>query len=391
MAAISLCMIVRNEERFLAGCLASVAGLVDELVLVDTGSDDGTLEIAHQFGARVVEHAWEDDFAAARNAGLDVARGSHALVLDADERLAASGHDALRCALSDTRLLLGLLPLHNADTLDAPENEVLSGVRRIGSPGWVPRFFRLHPALRFTRRVHETLTPSLNVLRGEGLGEAMPIEAPIVHFGEVPSLRASLGRDERNDRLMRRVLEDDPADGDMAGHLAAQLLKIGRAAEARAVGERTLEPFLRAIDVRPAGYLPMSTVRLGYALAFAQVDTGAPEAALRTARACAARFPIRHPNLAFVEAYALERLERFDEAIAAYAVCLELGGTESSQQILTGVTGDLALLRVAYVLRAQRRHQDAAEVARRVGGAWRVEAQGLLATLAPASGSVTPI
>src|SRR5436309_8928498 len=81
-------MIVRNEAARLAACLDSAGPAVDEIVVVDTGSTDGTQALARAEGARVVEWSWRDDFAAARNQALALARGPWVLVLDGDERLA---------------------------------------------------------------------------------------------------------------------------------------------------------------------------------------------------------------------------------------------------------------------------------------------------------------
>jgi glycosyltransferase involved in cell wall biosynthesis len=83
---ISLCMIVRNEERKLARALDSARDWVGEIVVVDTGSTDRTVEIAESYGARVIHFPWCDDFSAARNASLDAATNEWALVLDADEQ-----------------------------------------------------------------------------------------------------------------------------------------------------------------------------------------------------------------------------------------------------------------------------------------------------------------
>jgi cellulose synthase/poly-beta-1,6-N-acetylglucosamine synthase-like glycosyltransferase len=74
-AKVSLTMIVRNEEHNLTHCLESVKGLFDEIIIVDTGSRDRTIEIARSFGARVFDFVWVDDFAAARNAALARATG----------------------------------------------------------------------------------------------------------------------------------------------------------------------------------------------------------------------------------------------------------------------------------------------------------------------------
>ena len=73
MITVSLCMIVKNEAEVLARCLESAAGLVDEIILVDTGSTDGTKEVAARFTDRIYEFAWEDDFAAARNYAFSLA------------------------------------------------------------------------------------------------------------------------------------------------------------------------------------------------------------------------------------------------------------------------------------------------------------------------------
>src|SRR5213592_4364106 len=80
-------MIARDEERHLPDCLASLTDVVDEVVLVDTGSVDSTVEIARAHGATVLHHVWRDDFSAPRNLGLDNARGRWILYIDADERL----------------------------------------------------------------------------------------------------------------------------------------------------------------------------------------------------------------------------------------------------------------------------------------------------------------
>jgi glycosyltransferase involved in cell wall biosynthesis len=66
---------VRDESAFLADCLASLSGIVDETVVVDTGSTDDTPDIARSFGARLAHHRWADDFSQARNVSLDLARG----------------------------------------------------------------------------------------------------------------------------------------------------------------------------------------------------------------------------------------------------------------------------------------------------------------------------
>ena len=81
-------MIVRDEEKYIGQCLASVKEFVDEIILVDTGCKDRTLLIAQDFGARIFHHPWAGDFSQARNHSLAHATADWILVLDADEKLA---------------------------------------------------------------------------------------------------------------------------------------------------------------------------------------------------------------------------------------------------------------------------------------------------------------
>ncbi len=102
MVRLSLSMIVKNEAQNLAHCLDSVRDLVDEMVILDTGSTDGTVEIARGYGACVESFTWIDDFAAARNACLEHCTGDWILVLDADEAIDSADHAAIRTAIEST-------------------------------------------------------------------------------------------------------------------------------------------------------------------------------------------------------------------------------------------------------------------------------------------------
>src|SRR5579863_6741461 len=99
-AGISVCMIVKNEERFLAQALRSIAGVADEIIVTDTGSSDRTVEIARSFGADVIEREWRNDFAWARNQSLERASKRWILSLDADEELTEESKDVLRALKS---------------------------------------------------------------------------------------------------------------------------------------------------------------------------------------------------------------------------------------------------------------------------------------------------
>jgi len=86
---LSVCLIVKNEERWLADCLKNIKPVTDEIILVDTGSSDQSCTIAKQYGAKIFHFEWQDDFAAARNFSLEQAAGNWILILDADEGISS--------------------------------------------------------------------------------------------------------------------------------------------------------------------------------------------------------------------------------------------------------------------------------------------------------------
>ena len=111
---ISLCMIVKNEEKDLPRCLESVRGLVDEIVVLDTGSEDNTVSVAESFGAKVYHMDWPGNFSAARNESLKKAGGNWILYLDADEALDPNGcADCIRKAASDPAVTAWSVPIRS--------------------------------------------------------------------------------------------------------------------------------------------------------------------------------------------------------------------------------------------------------------------------------------
>lgn len=96
MTTFSLCMIVKNEENVLARCLDSLADLMDEIIIVDTGSTDKTKEIAARYTDRIYDFTWIDDFAAARNFAASKATMEYIYTADADEFVDPENHRQIR-------------------------------------------------------------------------------------------------------------------------------------------------------------------------------------------------------------------------------------------------------------------------------------------------------
>lgn len=160
MSTISLCMIVKNEEPVLARCLDSVAGIADEIVIVDTGSTDATKAIAAQYTDKVFDFPWIDDFAAARNESFRHAAMDYCMWLDADDVL----EEGARAEL--LRIKTELLP-----GSDMVMMKYHTGFHEDGTPllsYYRERIVRNSPRFRWVGAIHECIPPAGEVAYSEG-------------------------------------------------------------------------------------------------------------------------------------------------------------------------------------------------------------------------------
>ncbi len=210
-------LIVRDESRVLSECLASIRDVVDEIVVVDTGSVDDSVEIARRYGARVIHHPWRDDFAQARNAALDAARGEWILYIDADERL--SGGDRA----SVEQLLTG-----------APEVafRLLLAPDLVSTPYLEYRLWRQDPRVRFEGQIHEKVTPAIAAVAESDGRPISDCELLLTHVGyEGDQVHKHL----RNLPLLRAELPREPDNLFNRHHLARVLRGLGQDQEAAQV------------------------------------------------------------------------------------------------------------------------------------------------------------
>jgi len=203
MPTLSLCMIVRDEGKFLEQCLNSVKDLVDEIIIVDTGSTDRTKKIAKTFTDKIFDFKWCDDFSAARNISLQHASGDWILVLDADEVISVKDHQKIRDLIDDKKnqgyVLMQRNYFKSHDDLQygksfpgfrvkaagqSEEGFILSDndsyAESTNAVGWMPtpalRLFKNSSGVSFSGVVHEAaMVP----------GKIIDSPIPIHHFGKM--------------------------------------------------------------------------------------------------------------------------------------------------------------------------------------------------------------
>ena len=226
---LSQCMIVKNEERNMEQALSWGKGIVWEQIVVDTGSTDGTVELAKKMGAKVFHFTWNNDFSAAKNYALSRAKGNWIAFLDADEWFPKE---------DGSKILNLLQQLHPAGNIHVLRTR-LANVDQKGTIMDVfcqDRIFRNDPNLRYRYRIHEELylkQGSIGLCDGQN-------ELMILHSGyESPELRPEKGR--RNVPLLKQDLEEHPRD-------AMRWLYLGDCYEIMGEGKEALDCYRKVLN-----------------------------------------------------------------------------------------------------------------------------------------------
>ena len=229
---LSLCMIAKDEADFLSQCLASVKGLVDEVVIGDTGSSDETISVARQAGARVFDVDWTGDFSVARNTVMGHARGAWILVLDCDEVIAQQDHTAICNAMASKNVSGFRMTTRNyVDTSNRVGWQACEGTytQEKKYRGWFPttkvRLFRNDSRIRFEGALHELVEGAVEKVGGAIADLAVPVH----HYGYIEKER----NDEMYAQAAQKKAEGDPQNAEAQYQLALSLRDAGEFAQAR--------------------------------------------------------------------------------------------------------------------------------------------------------------
>jgi tetratricopeptide (TPR) repeat protein len=315
MEKISLCMIVKDEAENIRRCLESVRSIVNEMIVVDTGSSDGTAAIAAQTGAKVYRYSWNDDFSAARNYSLKQACGDWILCLDADEELLACKQD-LDPILTDSSVEGYFLKILN---YLGDENDEIC-------PDLVFRLFRNRNEYRFHGVIHEqildTIRPNRNCFR--------IVENIIInHYGYLNRQVALKDKKNRNLQLLIRELKRDPGNRLARYFYGEELYHSGRYHEA-------LTELIKAADgIETASIILPKLFR--YLIA-AYYGLRQYEAALKIIDQGLSYFP-DYPDLYYLTGLIYYEQKRFNPADKAFQTALSMPEPPVHYASASGIRG----------------------------------------------------
>ncbi len=334
---LSLCMIVRDNEDTIEACLDSIYPWVDEINIVDTGSRDRTPEICRQFGARMYEFPWCDDFSAARNVSLEPARGEWVFWMDSDDVISQEqgqrlrelvyGHHADGC--------LGYVAQVHCESSESGQMTVVDHVK----------VFRNLPGLRFEHRIHEQILPAI---RRAG-GTVAFTDLYVTHKGSIQTPEVRQRKIERDFRILAKDLEERPDHPFVLFNLGMTHEDVGNYAEAESLLTRCLE----------ASADGESHVRKTYSLLVNSLKgQGRLQSAVETANQALRKFP-DDKELLFRRSILHLELNQLDLAARDMEQVIQESIDRTFQSLDQGITGHKAFHNLGVIYEQQGKFRDA--------------------------------
>lgn len=340
---ITLCMIVKDEEESLADCLNSASPLVDDMIIVDTGSTDQTKKIAKQFTRCVYDYTWRDDFADARNFALNQSDADWVLWLDADERLVIENKDLwLKTFIEKfSNYDAFLLPLENYYG-PAPTNAHMYLYQSF-------RLMSVRSGLRYKQSIHEHFDLSQGEFR---LAEEPLLGVTVRHFGYLDHYVEKKEKHNRNFKLLEKEKRRHDYDPWIDYHIASEYY---RRKDYHAAFENVNQCIYRFIENEKIP--PSLAYKLKYEILLA---TGSLNNALDGIDRALMIYP-DYVDLHYYKGLIHYKKEQYEEAIDAFQTCVDLG-EDAPYLILKGVGSYMAMYMIGKSHEAIGRVDDAISV-----------------------------
>ena len=198
MNNIDLCMIVKNEEKYLRECLTNVKDLVENIIIVDTGSTDNTIKIAEEFNAKIYNYTWINDFSAARNFSISKATSKWLLILDADEILDLESKDKLINFINNT----------NKDGCHFLVKNYMNENLDDYTLHYAFRLVKNYRGYKFKGRIHEQISNDNINIKNKFAKEDIILH----HYGYLSSVTIEKNKRGRNIPIILESLKDNPKD-----------------------------------------------------------------------------------------------------------------------------------------------------------------------------------
>jgi glycosyltransferase involved in cell wall biosynthesis len=311
-------MIVKNESQFIVQCIQSVKELVDEIIVIDTGSKDNTKELALSEGALLYEMEWQDDFATARNLSISYASGDWILVLDADEVIDQSDHDVIiKCINGSKNLCYKFVQRHYVN------NHHVNGFIPVKGdfPHWerqaggyfeseLVRLFPRDSSLTFRNKIHELVEPS--IVEQEHF-EIISLPVLIHHFGHLDHEKRFTSKSQFYLDLGIHKIIDEPHNWKGFYELGIELIAHKRFKD-------SAQSLLYSIELNPL--FKESWINLGYVLA----EQGFLAQSHR-ALECAYKLDPNAPEISVNKGVAFMRSRAYGEASQCFKAAIRLDPT----------------------------------------------------------------
>ena len=258
---ISLCMIAKNEEKWLRMAIDSVRPIIDEIILVDTGSTDNTIALAEELGVKVFHRPWDDDFSPPRNLSIEKATGDWIFILDADEAIAERDLAELQRLTLDDRVCTEFLQRHYSNDHRLSQYEACRGEY----PEWekdlggyftsnLCRLFPNHQGIHYRGRVHELVEHSIRDINQHRI---VRTRIPIHHYGHIDKVKKRKQKSRLYTPLGEEKLHDDPNHWQAHFEMGVEYNQSRRHVE-------SVEAFKKSLELLPT-YVP-TWVNMGYVL-----------------------------------------------------------------------------------------------------------------------------